>query len=757
MSRARDGRLRTAATSRPAVWLMVAGSGAAAAAAGAHPTGTPVLDPVYVGVFGALVTAAGATAGRATVLWLAAVAAGFSRGYEIFPAAAGLVAAFAAALPRRPVRALGALAAALSVQVLLRWPHIGFQGGSALVAAAAVLPCLVHALARLPRRWRAAAIWAVVVAVALAVLFSVPVAVEALGARTQVSEGTTAAEGALAAVSSGHASTAEGSLRQADAYFSFAARRLGAWWTAGARLVPIAAQQRQALLTATQVAADVTATAAGEAGRVDFGGLHYAGGRIDLSAVEALQAPLARLSGQLTTGASRLAAVDSPWLAEPISSRLARLDNEVAKAQRSASLASQAVDTAPSLLGAGGTRRYLVGFMDPSESRGLGGLLVSYALVTADDGKLSIGPFEDISKLGSALAARGGGRITAPADFLSRYGQNPAKYPQNVTYSPDLPTVAEVTAQLYGEAGGGPIDGMMVVDPRAVAALLQFTGPISEPGLGTLTPSNAAAVLDEGQYADFPSASLQTARRAALAGALHQALARLASGSLPSPAALADALSPAVHQGDLLFWSTQRTDQAFLERIGMAGRFPSAGGGDLLGVVTSDSGADKMDAYLQKAVTDHVSFDPGTGSVTDSVQVVLSNRVPASGLPAEVLGSPPGVSHVWLTVYSSLRQEAATIDGRPVTLGPGHELGVNTYGAFLNIPPGSSETVTVTLRGKVAVAAGGGLPFSFYDQPMVLPARTTIEVTGPGGEAAPAWRPSGHSRAFHIFLLRRDF
>ena len=48
--------------------------------------------------------------------------------------------------------------------------------------------------------------------------------------------------------------------------------------------------------------------------------------------------------------------------------------------------------------------------------------------------------------------------------------------------SPDLPDVAQVIRELYSGAypdmGGDHIDGVLVVDPSGLAALLNFTGPI---------------------------------------------------------------------------------------------------------------------------------------------------------------------------------------------------------------------------------------------------------------------------------------
>ena len=58
-----------------------------------------------------------------------------------------------------------------------------------------------------------------------------------------------------------------------------------------------------------------------------------------------------------------------------------------------------------------------------------------------------------------------------------------------MSYAPDLPTVADVIQQLYPQAGGDHIDGVLALDPYGLAALIGMTGPIKVPGLGRLTGS----------------------------------------------------------------------------------------------------------------------------------------------------------------------------------------------------------------------------------------------------------------------------
>ena len=235
---------------------MVVAAAIGGALAGCHPTGTPALDPIYATLFGAAPTRAAARAPQGTVLWLGVLAVAMSRGWLLIPALAAFLLAFAGVLPRRPNAILGALTGALAVQVVLRWPPMAFHGATALVAVAATGPCLVGAVRTLSaparrrvRRWT-------------------------LGLDRA---GHCRLDPGRRGRSAGPFRNQPGDQPRRRAHWGRSAerhhhiwrgaapvgeyrlriRRSGrtdSWWTAGARLVPVVSQQRQAVGQAAAVA-----------------------------------------------------------------------------------------------------------------------------------------------------------------------------------------------------------------------------------------------------------------------------------------------------------------------------------------------------------------------------------------------------------------------------------------------------------------------------------------------------------------------
>ncbi|MGA2521743.1 MAG: hypothetical protein ABSG81_13130 [Acidimicrobiales bacterium] len=131
---------------------MAVAAGAGGAFAGCHPTGTRVVDPIYTGVFAALITYLASRAGRETLLVFSAVAVVMSRSWLDIPAAIALLIAFTAVFPEHSRRRVGGVVGALGVQAVLRWPPIAFHGSTALVATAVVAPLFVSGFRRMSSR-----------------------------------------------------------------------------------------------------------------------------------------------------------------------------------------------------------------------------------------------------------------------------------------------------------------------------------------------------------------------------------------------------------------------------------------------------------------------------------------------------------------------------------------------------------------------------------------------------------------------------
>jgi hypothetical protein len=618
------------------------------------------------------------------------------------------------------------------------------------VAAALVAVCAISAWRRSDDRIRRRSEEVAIGLVGVAVVLSIPLVVAAVLARSNVEGGQNAARVALADAGSANSAAVAAELGTAATDTSRAGGMLGSWIAAGARAVPIVAQQERFLVGTLHAASATAAIGRRQAPAIEYrpGGQP---GQVNLARLHAVGAPMTVFDRQLHVADGELANLDSPWLVGPLGTRASSFRRQLTQATRSADLGVSAARVLPAMLGADGTRQYLIAFMTPSESRGYDGLIASYGLLTAEDGHLTLSASGSTVDLENALPA-GGAKLTGVPDYLARYGSfDPGKFPEDLTYSPDLPTVADVYSQAYHQSGGGPVDGVLAIDPYGLAALLHFVGPIEVAGLPyPLTQANAASVLLTKEYSVFDTGqtSQDVARHAILQNALHDAFHALVATRLPAPKELSAVLDPVAVAGQVSFWSFHADEQPFLRQLGIDGSFPKANGGDLLAVTTQNTGNNKIDAYLHTSIADQISFDPDTGAERSAVRITLTNDAPPSGLPPEVIDSPadsgisPGTNEVWLTVYSPLSFDQVTIDGTPGTMSATPELGVWAYSTYVQIPPRSSSTVRVGLEG--GVTPGSTLHVAVRLQPSANPQRARIGVTPTGSwRLASASTPAG--------------
>lgn len=679
-----------------------------------QPTLWEPADRFLTAAFAALVTAAASKARRWSWLVLAGAAGLGARGPVLLACAAVAVVAafFAAVVSDERSRLLGAVIGAISVQVLLRLPELRYDGATALLTLVATVPVLVSGYRMCRRRTRKRIRRIAFVVGALVVVAGVGLGFAALEARSQMLNAVASARAGFDAVRGGHQQDAISKLELAQHEFGAAADTFSSPIAKPARAVPILGPQARTAEIMARTGTNLSGTAAVAAQSARYDDLKASGGQVNLALLASMVAPVQQTSDALAAAQSQLAEAGSVWLVPPLAGPLHDFQRQVDDALPQARLAADGVRFVPALLGANGPRRYFIAFGTPSETRYLGGFIGSYGELTAVNGKVSLvksGSIQELSNRPGAEARQ----LTGLSQFLARYGKyQPARYLQNMSASPDFPTVAEVARQLYPQAGGTKIDGVIYVDPYGLAALLKLTGPVAVPGLNEpLTADNAADFLLRRQYIDFPDAN---ERSDFLVHATAATFDALTTRQLPGPQKIGDALAGMAEQRRLMFTAFDQTDRTFLDELGVTGAFPAAPSAnpntDFFSLRTSNDGANKIDAYLQRSVDYNVRFDPSAGAVDVTATVKLRNNAPASGLPDYVIGNsrgglpslPKGTNVLDFSAYTALPMLSATLDGAPLSLQNETELGHHVYTGQVSIPAQSEVTVELHLRGVIS-------------------------------------------------------
>ncbi|HEX7131186.1 MAG TPA: DUF4012 domain-containing protein, partial [Iamia sp.] len=280
------------------------------------------------------------------------------------------------------------------------------------------------------------------------------------------------------------------------------------------------------------------------------------------------------------------------------------------------------------------------------------------------------------------------------------------------------------------------VDGVVVADPFALAALMELTGPIEVPSVGfPLDGDNAAEFLLREQYILYEGERAE--RKDRLEDVAEATFEALTERSLPGPRQLGKVLGPTVAEKRLMFFPFDAEGQGLIEDMGALGRFEQPEGSDLLSVRTANLRANKIDTFVHRSITYDAAYDAGTGTVDATVTVVVRNDAPSSGLPDYIIGpvgasEPQGTSRVLTAVFTPLLATGATVDGEAVGVEPQQEVGLNVFSVPLTIPPGGQVTLELSLSGTVE-GMGDTYRLLASSQPLANPDDLTVRIRPAAG------------------------
>lgn len=690
----------------------------------AAPTGTGWIDALERALLAGSAALAGSRARRWSLVPGAVIVTAGSTGASALAGVAALLATVFLVERRVRSRAVGAAIGAVVGVLALRIAVPGPTGTETVLAALATLPVLVSGYRRSTLRVRRKVRRGLGVAVAVAGLALLVTAVAAALSTGSLRRAVSATDRAMELARDGRGSASAAALDDAHRDLSTARGLIGSWWAGGARAIPGVGANVAAVQRAVDAGLKVTGRAA-LVSHSEFDAIQRDGGGVDLAELDRLAPRLAVAETALSDAGAALRDSDSTWIVGPLRTRLGSLERRVRDAEASARDAVAVTDGLPAMLGADGPRRYLFLLGNPAELRDLGGHIGNWVELVATDGRIElaeVGRPRDL--ISTEPVTSFAGRF--PVSFLE---MDPLLHPQNLGASPDLPTVALLTSEMFEARTDRTVDGVAYAGPAAFAAFVEITGPVPVPGLPgfELTATNAVDFLTRDQFTLFPT---EQAANDSLDEVIRTVFDRLTDTKLPGPQRLVRMFGPLVDTGQFRIASRHGADDRLLERFALTGAVPAADGGDLLGVFNRNANPSKIDTYLERTVRDRIDWDPATGSVWSSVTVDLRNTVPAGGVNRVVggnsAGAPPGTNVTDLVVMTPFRLTLATVDGVEAAAQPLFEDGVWRHTVRVAVPAGTTKRVELYLQG--AVDPGPVYRLTYVGQSLVRPGDADIVV-----------------------------
>jgi hypothetical protein len=423
---------------------------------------------------------------------------------------------------------------------------------------------------------------------------------------------------------------------------------------------------------------------------------------------------------------------------------------EAERARGVAFASGQGLRMAAGLYGPPGSTRYFLAFQNPAELRGTGGLIGQYGILESDPHGPRLTKVEPYDTLDRRTTAG----VPLPAGVAQRYGRfSIGRAWSAVNIPPDLPTVGHVVLPLYRQVTGTRLDGVVAVDPLAVAEILRVSGPMTVDGR-RLDADNVASQTLVDAYSRY--ANDNQARRAFLAKVADAAFTAFQRGLATRPEELVRGLGVAARGRHVQVYSSDPAIERAMLELGVGGSAAPPPDGDYLMPVSVNTGGNKVDAFLQRTVSYRVSLQPDGGAKT-TASITLRNGAPARGLSRYVIGPfdnrfRAGENSQFQTLYvaGAYGFTRATLDGRPVSAEGQNDLGAMAISQAVVIPPGRSVTLAYDLERQGAMRVTGSradYQLMVRPQASVLPDRLEVSLQAPVGWVFTSVPPGLHRQA----------
>jgi hypothetical protein len=321
------------------------------------------------------------------------------------------------------------------------------------------------------------------------------------------------------------------------------------------------------------------------------------------------------------------------------------------------------------------------------------GMFLSAGVLHLEGGSMELSSMESIGSL-----PEGPTRVPLEEDLAARWGWlDPNDDLRHLGLSARFPVTARTAADLWA-ARGQPVDGVIVVDPYVLAALMTATGPVTTT-LGELDPDEVVRFALHDQYQGYLSAgddrSFTDERRDVLEQLATTAVREL-EGIEHLDTELVEALLAAARGRHLLVWSADPELQAGWQAAELDGQI---GDESVLLSLVNRSG-NKLDWFIDMSANLEVARVADGYDV--ELDVTVANLAPPGGEPAYVVGPYPGSGLArgeYLGLVTLNLPAAATanrFDGVDSLAVAGSDGPNRTIATWVTVAPGA--TVHVTAR-----------------------------------------------------------
>ncbi|ANP73901.1 hypothetical protein PA27867_2964 [Cryobacterium arcticum] len=476
---------------------------------------------------------------------------------------------------------------------------------------------------------------------------------------------------------------------------------------------------------------EVAVPAVDLAGSFDITARDPVTGGFDLTPLAEAKTIVASAQTVISQSLARVNSVDASGTVGPVKAAVEKLSGVLSQADSALTSAAPLVNIAGAALGAEGERKYVLAFQNNAESTALGGSSASYTLMSANDGAIAVAGQASSADFVEGVA------VDVPVDqsAIDLYSDYLLTHSNTSTSRPDFPTAAKIIQAYWLRDKATAVDGVISVDPLALAQILKATGPITLSSGDVLSSDNAVSLLVNEIYFRYNSYTEGDVVDSFFSEAAAAVLDKVMSGSFDMKAMI-DAITYSVDQGSIMMWSANPEEQTAFDGTRVQGVLPVANDdATVVGVYYRDTSASKIDYYLQTAT--QTTSDVCTAETpTFTTTVTLHSNLTvdqANDLPDYVKSFNFGAEKFRTQVFVYGPVGATVTDARvdqegieTVVDAGSNDLGRPVAKFTADLAPGETTAVTATFTGQ----PGQYGSLQVRGTPMINPTSVSIESAG---------------------------
>lgn len=357
------------------------------------------------------------------------------------------------------------------------------------------------------------------------------------------------------------------------------------------------------------------------------------GGGINLEPFRTAEPKLPALSAVFDEAKSHIDRIDMDAIHPFIASNISQIVDIVDEAAPALAFAKKNLPMVLSMLGGDEPRSYALLFQNNAEIRATGGNPAAGAVLTVDDGKVTMR--EDEAALNFIAAGPKGlypQHLPQPEEE-KLFESDTWKYAQNYTRTPDFSDTAHLMRGLWSKTVGGEFDGIISIDPPTLAYMLEAAGPVTVPGESpAVTADNAVDLLlfetyervnGNGKLADLYFAKVSSA-----------VFSTIMSGGW-DPLKMVDQIQRAVEDQRVYAWFANPDEQAMAVELGIDGAVTADNKTvTQTGIYLNDASHSKLEYFLSTEVMVACNAEKRTMTTT----IEIHNAIPSADVNTYTLG-----------------------------------------------------------------------------------------------------------------------